>query len=78
VFYNENKGKIKILGNSANLTVWLVPQYLKHYFTAFSSVQIHNLTHWIWWAAPRNLSMALQSFVRPWPLFQFLNPIHSR
>jgi hypothetical protein len=24
------------------------------------------------------LSMALQSFVGPWPLFQFLNPIHSR
>jgi hypothetical protein len=21
--------------------------------------------------------MALQSFVGPWPLFQFLNPIHS-
>jgi hypothetical protein len=25
-----------------------------------------------------NLSMALQPFVEPWPLFQFLNPIHSR
>jgi hypothetical protein len=25
-----------------------------------------------------NLSMALQSFVGPWPLFQFLNPIYSR
>jgi hypothetical protein len=24
------------------------------------------------------LSMALQPFVGPWPLFQFLNPIHSR
>jgi hypothetical protein len=24
------------------------------------------------------VSMTLQSFVRPWPLFQFLNPIHSR
>jgi hypothetical protein len=24
------------------------------------------------------LSMAVQSFVRPWPLFQFLNLIHSR
>jgi hypothetical protein len=24
------------------------------------------------------LSMAVQSFVGPWPLFQFLNPIHSR
>jgi hypothetical protein len=22
--------------------------------------------------------MALQSFVGPWPLFQFLNPTHSR
>jgi hypothetical protein len=24
------------------------------------------------------LSMALQASVGPWPLFQFLNPIHSR
>jgi hypothetical protein len=24
------------------------------------------------------LSMALQPFVRPWPLFQFLDPMHSR
>jgi hypothetical protein len=24
------------------------------------------------------LSMALQSLVGPWPLFQFLNPVHSR
>jgi hypothetical protein len=24
------------------------------------------------------LSMALQHFIGPWPLFQFLNPIHSR
>jgi hypothetical protein len=27
---------------------------------------------------PTYLSMDLQSFVGPWPLFQFLNPIHSR
>jgi hypothetical protein len=26
---------------------------------------------------PIYLSMALQPFVGPWPLFQFLNPIHS-
>jgi hypothetical protein len=25
-----------------------------------------------------SLSMALQPFVRPWPLFQFHNAIHSR
>jgi hypothetical protein len=25
-----------------------------------------------------SLSMPLQPFVGPWPLFQFLNPIHSR
>jgi hypothetical protein len=25
-----------------------------------------------------HLSMALQSFVEPWPLFQFIDPIHSR
>jgi hypothetical protein len=25
-----------------------------------------------------NLSLALQSFVGPWSLFQFLNPIHNR
>jgi hypothetical protein len=25
-----------------------------------------------------HLSVALQPFVLPWPLFQFLNPIHSR
>jgi hypothetical protein len=25
-----------------------------------------------------HIIMALQPFVRPWSLFQFLNPIHSR
>jgi hypothetical protein len=25
-----------------------------------------------------NVRTPLQSFVGPWPLFQFLNPIHSR
>jgi hypothetical protein len=29
------------------------------------------------WIRRDYLSMVLQSFVGPWPLFQFLNPIHS-
>jgi hypothetical protein len=33
LFHNENMGKIKILGKSASFTVWLVQQYLEHYFT---------------------------------------------
>jgi hypothetical protein len=41
---------------------WYISIYLSIYLSIYPSIY---------------LSMALQSFVGPWPLFQFLNPIQS-
>jgi hypothetical protein len=35
-------------------------------------------THFLFLLSLKYSSVALQPFIGPWPLFQFLNPIHSR